>query len=323
MSFHRDQRGLSLHAPSNEKVENNTGSNLEKLKVVSLDSYGTLYPQVVLANPQVSNNFGITAMEILDGTVGIVTTIGFMLKVNTQPWPVGTQLYSDVDGNLVTTPLGNPVALVTKQDDSCGVLYVIAIGDAFGDAANPWLIDGNTGTDPDVNFLGTRDAKDLTFKTNDLQRFRIDKDGRFLLGDAAEQTPKYFMHLKQHGGFQGSGNMKETAAIEVEDTIFNNIYSFQVSDLSTVMATFRIVGIEDGNTQQATFIRSATWFRQGGTAQLMGIVQSDYTNKSNLDFDVNFTRTGNTVFVNIKNANNKKTRWMVTVELDIMINEAP
>ena len=117
--------------------------------------------------------------------------------------------------------------------------------------------------------------------------------------------------------------MKETAAIEVEDTIFNNIYSFQVPDLSTVMGTFRIVAIEDENTGQATFIRTATWFREGGTAQLMGVIQSDYTNKSNLDFDVEFTRTGSTVFLNIKNANSKKTRWMATIELDIMINEAP
>jgi|VirMetMinimDraft_7_1064189.scaffolds.fasta_scaffold18528_3 hypothetical protein len=323
MSFHRDMKGPALHAPSNEKIENNSGVTIQKLQVVSLDGHGTLFPQVVLANPNIRNNFGIAMQEIKDGNQGYVTCVGFMVKVNTSTWPVGTQLYSDANGNLVTTPIGNPVALVNKQDSSCGELYVIALGDSFGDAANPWLIDGNTGTDPDVNFLGTRDTKDLTFRTGNTQRFRIDKDGRFLLGDAAEQTPKYFVHLKQHGGFQGSGNMKETAAIEVEDTIFNNIYSFQVPDLSTVMGTFRIVALEDENTQQATFIRTATWFRQGGTAQLMGVIQSDYTNKSDLEFDLNFTRTGDTVFVNIKNANNKKTRWMITVELDIMINEAP
>jgi len=321
--FHRDLRGPALHAPTNEKIENNTGAIIQKLQVVSLDGHGTLLPQVGLANPLVRNNFGIAMQEIKDGDKGYVTCVGFMVKVDTSAWPVGTQLYSDVNGNLVTTPLGNPVALVNKTDPSCGELYVIAIGDAFGDAANPWLIDGNTGTDGDVNFLGTRDAADLTFKTSDAQRFRIDKDGRFLLGDEAENTPKYFVHLKQHSGFLGSGNMKETAAIEVEDTIFNNIYSFQVPDLSTVMGTFRIVAIEDENTGQATFIRTATWFREGGTAQLMGVIQSDYTNKSNLDFDVEFTRTGSTVFLNIKNANSKKTRWMATIELDIMINEAP
>jgi hypothetical protein len=321
--FHDKLRGPALHAPSNEQVENNSGVTIQKLQVVSLDGHGTLFPQVVLANPNLRNNFGIALQEIKDGDQGIICTVGFMVKVDTSTWPVGTQLYSDSSGNLVTTPLGNPVALVNKQDSTCGELYVIAIGDAFGDAANPWLIDGNTGTDPDVNFIGTRDNVGLTAKTNNAQRMRIDENGRFLLGDAAEQTPKYFMHLKQHSGFLGSGNMKETAAIEIEDTIFNNIYSFQVPNLSTVMATFRIVSTEDGNTEQATFIRTGTWFRQGGNAQLMGVLQSDYTNKSNLDFDIEITQTGNTVFVNVKNANAVKTRWMITIELDVMINETP
>jgi hypothetical protein len=321
--FHDKLRGPALHAPSNEQAENNSGVTIQKLQVVSLDGHGTLFPQVVLANPNLRNNFGIALQEIKDGDQGVVCTVGFMVKVNTSSWTVGTVLYSDVNGNLTTTPLGNPVALVNKQDSTCGELYVVAIGDALGDAANPWLIDGNNGTDPNIHFLGTKDNVGVTFRTNDTQRARIDENGRFLLGDAAENTPKYFMHLKQHSGFLGSGNMKETAAIEVEDTIFNNIYSFQIPNYSTVMGTFRIVSLEDGNTQQATFIRTGTWFREGGLAQQMGVLQSDYTNKSDLNFDVQFTKTGNTVFVNIKNANNKKTRWMITVELDIMINDTP
>lgn len=321
--FHRDLKGPALHAPTNERIENNTGSTIQKLQVVSLDGHGTLYPQVVLANPNLRNNFGITMSEILDGNNGYITTVGFLVNVDTSPWPVNTLLYSDANGNLTTTPLGNAVASVTKQDDKCGVLYVLTIGDGFGDAANPWLLDGNNGTDPDVNFLGTRDDAGVAFRTNNLQRIRLDEQGRFLLGNSDEETPKYFFHLKQHSGFVGSGNMKETAAVEVNDTAFNNLYSFPVPNFSTVMATFRVVGIEEDNVEQATFIRTGTWFRQGGTAQLMGVLQSDYTNKSNKDFDIEITQTTDTVFVNIKNANAKTTRWMITVELDIMLNDEP
>jgi hypothetical protein len=323
--FHDKLRGPALHAPSNEQVENNSGVTIQKLQVVSLDGHGTLFPQVVLANPNLRNNFGIALQEIKDGDQGVVCTVGFMVKVNTSSWTVGTLLYSDVNGNLTTTPLGNPVALVNKQDSTCGELYVVAIADAFGDGDAPWLLEGNEGTDPTVNFVGTRDNVGLTFRTNDAQRVRIDENGKFLFGDSGEETPKYFMHTKQHTGFNGSGNMKETAAIEVNNTIFNNIYSFRVPDLSVVMGTFRIVALEEDNTNQANFIRTGTWFRQGGTAQQMGILQSDYTNKTNntLDFDIEFTRTGDMVFVNIKNANAVTTRWMITVELDIMINEAP
>lgn len=322
MPFHRDLRGPALHAPTNEKIENNSGSTIQKLQVVSLDGHGTKYPQVVLADPNVQNNFGISMQEMVDGVDGYVTTVGFMTGVNTSTWPANTLLYSDANGNLTTVALGNAAALVVKQDASCGVLYVLTLADAFGDAANPWLLDGNAGTDPAEQFLGTTDSVGLTFRTDNEQRMRIDENGRFLIGDANEETPKYFIHTKQHSGFNGSGNMKETAAVEIDDTDITNIYSFQVPDLAVVMGTFRIVALEDGNTGQANFIRSGTWFRQGGLAQQMGVLQSDFTNKSNLDFDVTFTRTGNTVFVNVKNANNINTRWMITVELDIMINES-
>lgn len=322
MPFHRDLKGPALHAPTNERIENNSGVTIQKLQVVSLDGHGTAFPQVVLANPNIQNNFGIAMQELIDGSNGYVTTVGFMVQVDTSAWAPNTLLYSDASGNLTTTALGNAAALVVKQDAQCGVLYVLTLADAFGDAANPWLLSGNSGTDPDVQFLGTNDNVGLTLRTNGTQRARIDENGRFLLGDAGEQTPKYFIHTKQHSGFNGSGNMRETAAIEINNTIFNNIYSFQVPDLSVVMATFRIVALEDGNTGQANFIRSGTWFRQGGTAQQMGVLQSDFTNKSKSDFDIEITQTGTTVFVNVKNAGAVDTRWMITVELDIMLNDA-
>ena len=323
MTFHRDARGPGLHAPTNEKIENNSGATIQKLQCVSLDGHGTLFPQVVLANPNVRSNFGIAMEEIKDGGQGKVTCVGFLINVDTSAFAINDLLYSDTNGDLTTTALGNPIAIVNKVDDSCGVLYVLALGDNFGNSDNPWFLEGNNGTDPDVNFIGTKDNVGVTFKTNNTQRQRIDEQGRFLFGDANEQTPKYFMHIKQHSGFNGSGNMKETAAIEVDDTVLNNIYSFVVPNYATVMATVRVVALEDGNTGQATFIRSGTWFRQGGTAQQMGVLQSDYTNKSNNNFDLQLSQTGTTVFVNVKNAVAKNTRWMITVELDIMVNDAP
>lgn len=325
MSFHRDIRGPALHAPSNEKIENHSGSTIQKLQVVALDGSGTMFPQVVLANPNTLTNFGIAMQELKDGDTGYVTTIGFMLNIDTSAWNENDILYSDVNGDLTTTILGAPVAIVNKVDASCGALYVVALSAAFGGngVGLPWLINGNNGTDPATHFLGTTDEAGVTLRTNDIQRQRVDEQGRFLFGDAGEVTPKYFMHVKQHSGYNGSGNMKETAAITVADTTVTNIYSFVIPNYSTVMATIRIVALEEGNTEQATFIRSGTWFREGGTAQQMGILQSDYTNKSNLDFDLQFSKTGTTVFVNVKNANAKATRWQITIELDIMLNDAP
>lgn len=36
-----------------------------------------------------------------------------------------------------------------------------------------WLLSGNTGTNPTVDYLGTSDLKDLVFRTNNAERFRI------------------------------------------------------------------------------------------------------------------------------------------------------
>jgi hypothetical protein len=43
--------------------------------------------------------------------------------------------------------------------------------------AQSWSLAGNAGTDPATNFIGTTDNKDIVFKTNNAERFRI-ADGR-------------------------------------------------------------------------------------------------------------------------------------------------
>lgn len=316
--FHRDLKGPALHAPTNERIENNSGSTIQKLQVVSLDGHGTLYPQIILADPSIRSNFGIAMQEIVNGGNGYVTTVGFMVQVDTSSWPVNTLLYSDTSANLTSVPTGNPVAIVVKQDDKCGSLYVLALGDQLQYPS--WHLNGNVGTDPDVNFLGTQDNFGLTLKTNNTQRIRVDETGKVLIGDGVEQTPKYFLHLKQHAGFAGSGNMKETSAIEVNDTNLNNIYSFQVPDMGVVTGTFRITGIQNNNSEQVSFIRSGTWFRNGSLAQKMGVIQSDFTNKSNPDFDIQIVEVLDTVIIKVKNANAINTKWLITIELDIMID---
>lgn len=44
-----------------------------------------------------------------------------------------------------------------------------------------WKIDGNSGTDDTTNFLGTTDAKDLMFRTNNINRLRLKNDNPTLL----------------------------------------------------------------------------------------------------------------------------------------------
>jgi predicted acyltransferase (DUF342 family) len=49
-------------------------------------------------------------------------------------------------------------------------------------AATAWALTGNIGTDPTVNFLGTRDAQPLVIRTNNMERLRVTEAGHVLPG---------------------------------------------------------------------------------------------------------------------------------------------
>ncbi len=52
-------------------------------------------------------------------------------------------------------------------------------------AAQSWLLTGNAGTTPGTNFLGTTDAKNFIFKTNNIERGRILSSGQWRFGTTA------------------------------------------------------------------------------------------------------------------------------------------
>jgi hypothetical protein len=120
-------RGKDLHSPSNEIVENNTGSIISGLKVVALNGYGTNFPKIVVANPNLYLNFGITYSEIQNNGTGIVCCFGFMYELDTSLFNDNDILYSDVNGDLSTTVLGFPIAVVVKSDVNQGILKILNV----------------------------------------------------------------------------------------------------------------------------------------------------------------------------------------------------
>lgn len=124
MSQHRKLQGPDLHAPSNEQVENNTGSLLAKLSCVTFSAMGTLFPAATLAVGGVDPVRGIVQADISNGGIGFVTCIGFLVGVNTNIWNPGTKLYCSATGTLTTIATGLPVATVLRKSLTAGVLYV-------------------------------------------------------------------------------------------------------------------------------------------------------------------------------------------------------
>jgi hypothetical protein len=74
----------------------------------------------------------------------------------------------------------------------CAMEYLVQVTDANGcmqenvkmikePERDDWTMNGNTGSDPASNFIGTTDEADLVFKTNAEERLRIGADGNILI----------------------------------------------------------------------------------------------------------------------------------------------
>ncbi|MBL7929228.1 MAG: hypothetical protein JNL47_07125 [Bacteroidia bacterium] len=79
-----------------------------------------------------------------------------------------------------------------NANNLCAMEYFIQVTDANGclqanvkqmtePPRDDWTMNGNTGSDPNNNFIGTNDDQDLVIKTNAEERLRIKSDGNILI----------------------------------------------------------------------------------------------------------------------------------------------
>jgi len=128
-----------LEVPLNQKsiiyVKNQTGSTITKgMSVMATGAAGdriTIAPAVSNGSVDAMFMLGVAAENIVDDSFGFVVTNGYVRKINTSAYSVGTILYFDptTPGGLTTTEpdapnIDLPIAIVTKQNSSSGILYV-------------------------------------------------------------------------------------------------------------------------------------------------------------------------------------------------------
>ncbi len=71
----------------------------------------------------------------------------------------------------------------------CLIIFTVPFQNCF---AQYWNDNGNSGTNPSTNFLGTIDATDLVLRTNNTEKLRLKSGGNLGLGITA---PNYLLHL--------------------------------------------------------------------------------------------------------------------------------
>ena len=223
--LHGRLAGRDLHEPTNIIVENNTGSTLPALRVVTLDGMGISFPQVRPANPSLYINFGVVYDPIPNGTSGQVCAFGFMRNIDTSAWPNGTLLYSDASGNLTTTVNGGIVAQVVYSHSTYGILYVVTEPDITASAV-AWQVTGNAGTSPSANYIGTSDNAGLSIRTNAIERVRISPTGNFGLGIS---SPEGHFHQKTHTSALSSGLIQWTFSYDTTDSLFHTAETINVN----------------------------------------------------------------------------------------------
>ena len=75
-------------------------------------------------------------------------------------------------------------------------MLVLAISIAQPSAAQSWLLNGNSGTSPMTNFVGTKDSTPLVLRTNNVERIRVLTNGRVGIGTT---TPFALLNVKANG----------------------------------------------------------------------------------------------------------------------------
>lgn len=138
-------------------------------------------PTYTVSTPTYSLNFPNSS--IVNVTNGINTT--------TASIPQPTLTLSGPNNNVISA--GSNSITIPRYIAGNGLVLTGAspnftLGATSTGTAAAWNNLGNTGTNAGVNFLGTTDAQDLVFRTNNNQRARIFSNGNFGIGNMAGAT---------------------------------------------------------------------------------------------------------------------------------------
>ncbi len=163
-------------------------------KEIALNSTGQILPGTGI-NVQITI-ISSTSGELYKEThLGITTDqFGFFTV------KVGTGLVANGDLSLITTTADTRIKVETNVGGGVWVLSSIKpLSDEMHNSLDDitsyaWGLEGNSGTNPTQNFIGTTDAQDLIIRTNNTERIRIKDNGFVGINNSAPESLLDVLH---------------------------------------------------------------------------------------------------------------------------------
>ena len=145
------------------------------------------------------------------------------------PGPVRGATITEQQVIIGTGTPGDSVRLADAVNTDDFIRWDNATNDWVIDTFIGWKTEGNLGTDPAVNYLGTGDAQDLVFRTDDSERMRVLATGNVGIGTT---TPDYLLHQEGETGHRVTINaLAQTAT-----------YYANLREITVPSATDSVVG---------------------------------------------------------------------------------
>ncbi len=221
---------LSIHAQDNVGIGTNTPDASAVLEMLSTNK-GLLIPRMTTAqrlsiSPSAANSLLVYDIDSMcfffyrqpnlnwvslcnsgsgnNGTNTIDTLFANFINVDSI---IALYLYADsifahyIQSDTIIANYANFDSLFIN-----GVSIQQLISDSI--ASKAWLLQGNTGTNPSVNFIGTTDAADMVVKTNGTERMRVLSGGNVGIGTSTPGTQlEVAGQVKITGGSPGIGKV--------------------------------------------------------------------------------------------------------------------